>query len=131
MQETRAAYDAVIANTSSPSEDTFVAAILEVARLPLSRFARHPKLRNVCLAKILLCRNHPKANHNVCDALEILRVTLWQSLDHDDWVSDAQDPQFREAVSCHGLVYELEPAEFGAQSVLDEYESDEESEDFN
>lgn len=119
MCDTRDAYDSVLANLARPNKATFVSAILEIARLQPYRFARHPRLRNTCLAKILACRDHPNADADVLDALEMLRVSLWQCLDQDPWVSDEREKEFREAVSLHTLVYSLESTDFCGESFLD------------
>lgn len=124
MDEMTEAKQAVELNISSPSKDTCVAALLEVARLPFFRFAKHPKLRNTCLAKIITLRNHPVADEDVLDALELLRVTLWQSLDCDPWKEDERDEAFRNSVSSHNLVYGLESVEFDAEAVLAAYEEE-------
>jgi len=124
MGDTRDAHDAVLENLKIPNKETFIAAILQVTRLHASRFACHPILRNICLAQILRARHHPQADEDVLDVLESLRVALWQSLDHDPWVPDEHDAHFREAVSCHGLVYNLEPTTFCVQAWLDASDSE-------
>ena len=124
MGDVSEATRAVEVNLSGATKDNFIAAVLEVARLPLTRFAHHPRLRNVCLAKIIVLRSHRMADEDVLDALELLRVVLWQSLDVDSWKKDERDEDFRISVSCHTLVYGHSEVEFDAEEVIAEYDDD-------
>lgn len=118
---------AVSKNEETPNLETFISALMHVASLDACIFAKYPKLRSVCLAKILQFRNHAKATEDVKDALETLRISLWQSLECEPWTKDEWDDAFQRAVSNHELVYSFTSEDFCADRVMQQIQEETDS----
>jgi len=113
-----------------PTVEKFFDVIDSVSLLDVKIFAKNPDLRNVCLAKILEFRSHPKAEEHL-DSFEVLRLTLLESTTDPDWVDNYRDTIFKECVENNSLVYmdtcDTESEYSFVDSVLDSILSEDES----
>jgi hypothetical protein len=131
VPEVRFALQRVHVNEQYPSKWTAIDAIDAVCAIPLDVFAKKPRLRNVCLMKIMEFRFHPKADDDVLEALERLRVVLEQALEQVPWVADEEfDFDFRAAVGNPDLVFDGRNTETSLlEAFQTAYASEEEEED--
>jgi hypothetical protein len=108
-----------------PSVQMFLEIIYKLAELDLKYFAKNSDFREAAFLKILQHREYD--DDEVKDALETLRLTLLDSIDHPDWVSNYRDAVFCETIRNEGLVYDCVETECDIDSLYDSLMSDSES----
>lgn len=97
----------LLQNHAFPSKWTALDAMDAMCMIEPRVFAKHPRLRMVCLMKILQLRHDPRSDMDVLDRLERFRVVLHQCVHQDIWVADADfDDEFRTHVSNPDLVWD-------------------------
>ena len=106
-------------NADFPDKWTAIDVVDAVCDLPLDLFARHPRLRRVCLTKILELRHHSEADDDVLEAFERLRVVLEEALDVQPWTDDEFDAEFRACVRNPDLVIDTRETVLDEASQLD------------